>query len=119
MVVVRWSSGDRLCQTSPIPRSPDGDKNFVYSLEVKTEPCQHRCPIVLVHKSECVHQLVHGHDQASLEAGGVEMDLAIAICWYSRGLRDTGIGGSGCAGVISLKTDGATEEEAVKIVDSW
>ena len=21
------SSGDRLCQTSPIPRSPDGDKN--------------------------------------------------------------------------------------------
>ena len=22
-----WSSGDRLRQTSPIPRSPDGDKN--------------------------------------------------------------------------------------------
>ena len=25
MWVVRWG-GDRLCQTSPIPRSPDGDK---------------------------------------------------------------------------------------------
>ena len=22
-----WSGRDRLCQTSPIPRSPDGDKN--------------------------------------------------------------------------------------------
>ena len=25
----RWGGGDRLCQTSPIPRSPDGDKNLI------------------------------------------------------------------------------------------
>ena len=24
----RWWGGDRLCQTSPIPRSSDGDNNF-------------------------------------------------------------------------------------------
>ena len=51
---------------------------MVSSLGVKTEPCQHRCPIVLVHKSQCVHQLVHGHDQASLEAGGVQVDRLVA-----------------------------------------
>ena len=42
------------------------------------EPCQHRCPIVLVHKSKCVHQLVHRHDQPSLEAGGVQVDRLVA-----------------------------------------
>ena len=26
------SSGDRLCQTSPIPRSPDGDNNCIADL---------------------------------------------------------------------------------------
>ena len=51
---------------------------MVSSLWVKTEPCQHRCPIVLVDKSKCVHQLVHWHDQASLEARGVEVDRLVA-----------------------------------------
>ena len=39
---VRWgpvgSSGDRLCQTSPIPRSPDGDKNDNYEVCRKSAP---------------------------------------------------------------------------------
>ena len=29
------SSGDRLCQTSPIPRSPDGDNNCSQRFELK------------------------------------------------------------------------------------
>ena len=52
--------------------------NIVCSLGVKTEPCQHRCPIVLVHKSQCVHQLVHWHDQPSFEAGRVQVDRLVA-----------------------------------------
>ena len=38
------SSGDRLCQTSPIPRSPDGDKKRTKNL-----------------KSALLHQIVGGH----------------------------------------------------------
>ena len=51
---------------------------MVSSLWVKTEPCQHRCPIVLVHKSQCVHQFVHRHDQPSLETGGVQVERLVA-----------------------------------------
>ena len=29
-----WSGGDRLCQTRPIPRSPDGDKNKCICLQL-------------------------------------------------------------------------------------
>ena len=32
----RWGGGDSLCQTSPIPRSPDGDKNAVMGVHPPT-----------------------------------------------------------------------------------
>ena len=42
----RWgggvgSSGDRLCQTSPIPRSPDGDKMYtgIYASDPEARFC--------------------------------------------------------------------------------
>ena len=50
----------------------------VCRLEVELEPCQHRCPIVLVHKSKGVHQLVHWHDQPSFEASRVQVDRLVA-----------------------------------------
>ena len=34
------SSGDRLCQTSPIPRSPDGDNNFNEKMNVGFQKMQ-------------------------------------------------------------------------------
>ena len=42
------------------------------SLLDRPRPCQHQCPIVLVHEPKRMHELVHGHDQTSVEAGGVQ-----------------------------------------------
>ena len=50
------------------------------------------------------------------DCGEDEMDFAIAILWYFRGLRDTGVGGGGFTGVILLKTDEANYEGAEKKV---
>ena len=52
-----WGGGDRLCQTSPIPRSPDGDNNdaeVVVALEagadVDARDKDHRTPLQLAAK---------------------------------------------------------------------
>ena len=39
----------------------------------RPRPCQHQCPIVLVHEPKRMQELVHGHDQTSVEAGGVQV----------------------------------------------
>ena len=42
-------------------------------LVTKPRPCQHQCPIVFVHEPKRMQELVHGHDQTSVEAGGVQV----------------------------------------------
>ena len=43
----------------------------------RPRPCQHQCPIVLVHEPKRMHELVHGHDQTSVEAGGVQVHCLV------------------------------------------
>ena len=40
----------------------------------RPRPCQHQCPIVLVHEPKRMHELVHGHNQPSVEAAGVHVE---------------------------------------------
>ena len=43
----------------------------------RPRPCQHQCPIVLVHEPKRMQKLVHGHDQTSVEAGGVQVHCLV------------------------------------------
>ena len=46
-------------------------------VEIQAGPCQHQCPIVLVHEAESVHKLMDWHNQASLKAARVQIDCPL------------------------------------------
>ena len=63
-------------------------------------PCQHQCPIVLVHEAKRMQQLVHGHNQARGEAARVQVKQLLPslhtwipvlglslVAWLTFGLR--------------------------------
>ena len=44
----------------------------------RPRPCQHQCPIVLVHEAKRMHEFVHGHNQPVGKAGGVHEEQLLS-----------------------------------------
>ena len=48
-----------------------------WGLVNRPRPCQHQCPIVLVHEPKRMQELVHGHNQPLVEAGRVQVHCLV------------------------------------------
>ena len=74
---------------------------------------------MLVHEAEGVHQLMHGHNQPSFEAGGVEVDRLVASSHTELALALSARVDCNKVGTLGLRWDKLdTGEEVGQVVHS-